>query len=79
MDYFTARQPIGVGHLALTRGAPVKPTAFVQQAGAGGPVYGSVDTSATQKRTVGGIDNGIDIKRSYIAFDHFYFLHIQND
>lgn len=58
VDNFLARQCVCVRDLRLPRERTAKGPALRQQARARSTVYGAVDTTTAQKRTVGGVDNG---------------------
>jgi hypothetical protein len=59
-------QVIATGNFCFAGWASTDGAALGKQVGTGRPVDGAINSSAAQKRSVCGIDNGIDIQTGYI-------------
>jgi len=55
-------EPAGAGDPGVAGGAPLEPSAFLQERRAGGAVDGSVDPAAAQQAGVGGVDDGVGLR-----------------
>jgi hypothetical protein len=74
MDDPLGRQIVTLGYFRRAGFASVKLSAFLQEARAGGTVYGSVHTASSKQAFVGGVHNGIDTLKRNIALDDFYAI-----
>lgn len=69
MDDMARRQTVAAGDLGVAGGATAKPAALHQQFRPRRAVNRTVDTAATQQRTVRRIDDGIDAQCRNIGDD----------
>ena len=76
MNHFFAGKFVGVGHFALTRLAPTKRSAFLNQFRSCRPMNGAIHSTPAEQRPIGRIDNGIHFQRGDISHHDFYFVAI---
>lgn len=74
MDHMLGWEPVSAGDFALASEAAAKGVALIQQFRAGGAVYCSVYSPASEQGHVGGIDYGIDSQLGDVALYYFYVL-----
>ncbi len=58
---------MAAGDLGAAGRAAAERAAFVQQVGSGGAMDGAVDAAAAEQRAVGGVDDGVDVKRGDVG------------
>src|SRR3984957_21161466 len=71
MDHMLGRQPVTLGELGVTSFAAAERAAFLEERWAGGPVDCTVNPATTEKRRVGGVDDGIDAQGRDVGDDDF--------
>ncbi len=71
---YLARKVVPPGQSGFSGGAAVEGPAFGQEAGAGCPVYGPVNTTTTQQGCVGCIDNGIHRQGGDVSLEYRYSI-----
>src|SRR3954471_5348213 len=57
------------GHLGLSCPATAQKATFHEQPRSGGAMDDAVDAATAEQRFIGRIDDGVDVKLGYVAFD----------
>jgi hypothetical protein len=70
MNHITGWQPEACGQLCLTGFTTIERATGLQQLWACRTMYRTINTTASQQTMIGGVDDGINIKRSYISLYH---------
>ena len=69
VDHVTGGERIALREPALAHGTAAELDALGEELAARGAVDGAVHAAASEKRAVGGIDDGVDIERRDVALD----------
>lgn len=72
MDDQLGREVVAFGDLSFAGRAAAQSAAFLQELWSGRMVDRAINASAAQKRSVGRVDDGIDVLLGDIAFDDGY-------
>ncbi len=74
MYHIFARQVVCSCHLALARLAATKSDAFFQKFTTSSTMNGSIHSTTTQQRSVGGIDDSIHLQSGNVVYDYLYIF-----